>query len=1111
MVQNASQPQQLHTTHELVENPVWYKALTLTERLALLRDQSSSRHAASSFDSNLAARKFQSWKEQSPFDRGTYFAERLAVNNMTEDELLLILGEASESIKARSRVTPDWLQEIAEAFTTPDPSDVFPGYDHDTNDEQTELLHPRYNMSFLPSVYPLIVRGVERLKAGVETLTATYAVLPFDPDTVHLILLANLPGQILPQLTRTLTLELNVARLEERLHGHTPEERFQNFLQQINRKETMLSILEEYVPLARMLVVTIDNWVNYGLEFLRHLCTDWNDIRQEIMCECDLGRLVEVNGGVGDLHKSGRSTLKLKFDSGFQLIYKPKSMTIDVHFQELLLWLNERGDHPAFRLLKIVDRRTYGWSEFVTAHSCCSEEEVARFYERQGGYLALFYALEATDVHFENLIAAGEHPVMVDLESLFHPRTELYTPLSSETIVMETLSYSVLRIGLLPQRIWGDMEHEGIDTSGLGGKGGQTTPRPVLQVEAVGTDQMRFVRQHVELPDRQNRPQLADKNVDVLDYADQLLSGFSKIYRLLITYREELLAGPILQFAHDEIRLIVRPTQTYAQLLQESYHPDLLRDALDRDRFFDRLWMGTEHRSDLKRVIAAEQADLRTENIPMFTSRPDAWDIYTSRGERIPDFLHEPSLEAVRKRLHLFDERDMKKQTWFIQASLAAILIANGHAGHKRSILVPSQSEATRDRLLKAACAIGDRLCEQALVSEHGANWIGLSYVNEREWSLLPARADLYGGTPGIALFLAYLGAVTEEEKYTTFAKAALATVREQVKELRKQAIGLGGYDGWGSILYLYAHLGSLWREQTLLDEAMNILKLIPDLIETDQALDMIAGSAGGILCLLSLYFVTPSPDILTLAIQCGDWLIAKAAQCNGDLQSPTEQNKTPTSLNRPLTGLSHGATGISLSLLKLAAASGEERFQKAAIAAMEYERSTFSSEKQNWPDFRDLEKADTTRSSQLEGETIYMVTWCHGAPGIGLGRLASLQYIDDAAIREEISIALKTTRLQGFGLNHSLCHGDLGNLEVLLTASQVLDDPQYHEHVKHFAAMILDSIDTQGWCTGIPMGVESPGLMTGIAGIGYELLRLAMAEKVPSVLLLAPPHTNHV
>ena len=33
----------------------------------------------------------------------------------------------------------------------------------------------------------------------------------------------------------------------------------------------------------------------------------------------------------------------------------------------------------------------------------------------------MLYALEATDFHSENLIAAGEHPVLVDLESLFHP------------------------------------------------------------------------------------------------------------------------------------------------------------------------------------------------------------------------------------------------------------------------------------------------------------------------------------------------------------------------------------------------------------------------------------------------------------------------------------------------------------------------------------------------------------------------------------------------------------------------------------------------------------------------------------------------------------------
>jgi lantibiotic modifying enzyme len=51
-----------------------------------------------------------------------------------------------------------------------------------------------------------------------------------------------------------------------------------------------------------------------------------------------------------------------------------------------------------------------------------------------------------------------------------------------------------------------------------------------------------------------------------------------------------------------------------------------------------------------------------------------------------------------------------------------------------------------------------------------------------------------------------------------------------------------------------------------------------------------------------------------------------------------------------------------------------------------------------------------------------------------------------------------------------------------------------------------LQSVETQGWCTGVPLGVEVPGLMTGLSGIGYGLLRLARPELVPSVLALAAP-----
>jgi lantibiotic modifying enzyme len=44
------------------------------------------------------------------------------------------------------------------------------------------------------------------------------------------------------------------------------------------------------------------------------------------------------------------------------------------------------------------------------------------------------------------------------------------------------------------------------------------------------------------------------------------------------------------------------------------------------------------------------------------------------------------------------------------------------------------------------------------------------------------------------------------------------------------------------------------------------------------------------------------------------------------------------------------------------------------------------------------------------------------------------------------------------------------------------------------------------GWRCGIPGGVETPGLMMGLAGIGYGLLRVGAADRVPSVLALDPP-----
>jgi lantibiotic modifying enzyme len=224
------------------------------------------------------------------------------------------------------------------------------------------------------------------------------------------------------------------------------------------------------------------------------------------------------------------------------------------------------------------------------------------------------------------------------------------------------------------------------------------------------------------------------------------------------------------------------------------------------------------------------------------------------------------------------------------------------------------------------------------------------------------------------------------------------------------------------------------------------------------------------------------------MAIRCGDHLLSNARPMSQGAGWPTLR------MERPLAGFSHGVAGIALSLLQLAQVSQQERFRQGALAAFEYERSLFSPEQGNWVRFLGQDEQE------------FAVAWCHGAPGIGLGRLGALPYIDDEQIREEIEIALDTTLKLGFGHNQSICHGDLGNLETVLLAGQVLNESRYHEHLKRLTAQVFGGMQEYGWVTGVPLGVETPGLMTGLAGIGYELLRLAAPEHVPSVLLLAPP-----
>jgi type 2 lantibiotic biosynthesis protein LanM len=343
------------------------------------------------------------------------------------------------------------------------------------------------------SAAPLIQKARERVQHGAHDLAKSSPGVHLDPVAVEQQLAANLAQPLLSMMSRVMVLELNVARLEGVLEGNTPRERFTSFLRRLCEPAAADQLFSEYPVLKKEIERLLENWSIFSLEFLHHLCDDWQQLRNEFFGS-DPGAIVKVHGGAGDTHRGGRSVMIVSFANGDRIVYKPRSLSADKHFQKLLAWVNKHGSEPQFRLLTVLDRGDYGWSEFVSAAPCNTQAELSRFYRRQGSYLALLYAIEACDFHHENLIAAGEYPMLVDLEALFHPRVRKFTAQRADELAGAALGYSVRAIGLLPLRVLANNEDAGLDISGLGNTAGQLTPFAVPHWEQTETDEMRLIR-----------------------------------------------------------------------------------------------------------------------------------------------------------------------------------------------------------------------------------------------------------------------------------------------------------------------------------------------------------------------------------------------------------------------------------------------------------------------------------------------------------------------------------------------------------------------------------------------------------------------------------------
>lgn len=107
---------------------------------------------------------------------------------------------------------------------------------------------------------------------------------------------------------------------------------------------------------------------------------------------------------------------KVELDNGTILYYKPHSLDKNIKYQELYNYLC-RKTGISCRTVQYLSHDSYGWEEKIENIPCKNESEVEHYYFRMGIHLFLGYALGATDLHGENIIAHGEYPVIIDMET----------------------------------------------------------------------------------------------------------------------------------------------------------------------------------------------------------------------------------------------------------------------------------------------------------------------------------------------------------------------------------------------------------------------------------------------------------------------------------------------------------------------------------------------------------------------------------------------------------------------------------------------------------------------------------------------------------------------
>ncbi|SEO09516.1 type 2 lantibiotic biosynthesis protein LanM, partial [Terribacillus saccharophilus] len=498
------------------------------------------------------------------------------------------------------------------------------------------------------------------------------------------------------------------------------------------------------------------------------------------------------------------------------------------------------------------------------------------------------------------------------------------------------------------------------------------------------------------------------------------------------------------------------------------------------------------------KIALNEYQDLLQGDVPYFSINSNEIFLRNSSKEIVADFkLSYSPLEIVLSKINKMSIKDLEFQTNIIDFTF--MHTATNGGSKETGIIFNSETPpktTNTQKYLEVAKQIGDRLIDDSITNtaETERTWFGLMVVGKEEvfTHFSSIEYDLYKGNSGIALYLAYLAKATHDNKYR---EAALQTLKScvdllnSIDEHPEISMDLGAFTGISGIIYSVFHIGNILDIDEYIEIAYDKSQYLVRNIDSNQKYEFLSGSAGALGVLISMYENTHDYDkkeqLLTKASIVANHIIKNVARYDNLFLWGSIEHK------EAYTGFAHGTSGITSALARYYKYNKDPKVKEVIKGALEFESTMFSHENNNW-------KMNIDRDSLA-------VAWCHGAPGILLNRSILLKYGFEVSpsITKDIELALRTTMDKGFGHTYVMCHGDIGNLGVLYQLATTTNNKLLKNSCDSVLENYFDNYVATHWDDNAFRSVNIYGLMIGIAGLGYYLLKYGCQEEMQDILWL--------